>query len=114
MQTRHSAQLPRLPSCPARASTGSAATGRKTLALRLDVTLESEVEAATDRALSEFGHLDILVNNAGNVTSTPDTASFEKRPLKLWQETLADARYGRLYGSIWHPCDLHQPGRLAK
>jgi NAD(P)-dependent dehydrogenase (short-subunit alcohol dehydrogenase family) len=67
----------------------ASATGRRTMGLQLDVTLEAEVEAATDQVLSEFGRLDILVNNAGNVTSTPDTAPFEKRPLKLWQETIA-------------------------
>ena len=41
------------------------AAGRRALAVRADVTAESEVRAMLDRALETFGRLDILVNNAG-------------------------------------------------
>ena len=41
------------------------AAGRRALAVRADVTAESEVRAMMDRALETFGRLDILVNNAG-------------------------------------------------
>jgi len=64
------------------------ATGQRAIPLQLDVTVESQVEAAAARVLSEFGHIDILVNNSGNVRSTPDTAPFEKRSLKLWQDAI--------------------------
>lgn len=65
-----------------------ASTGRKVLPVRLDVTVELEVKNLVDNVFSEFGHIDILVNNAGNLISNPDTAPFEKRPLKLWQEVI--------------------------
>ena len=55
---------------------------------KLDVSVELEVENVVDQVLAEFGRIDILVNNAGNVTSTPDTAPFERRPLELWQEVI--------------------------
>ena len=64
------------------------ATGRTTLPLACDVRLEDQVAPTVDAVLEKFGRLDILVNNAGNVSSTPDNAPFEKRPLKLWQETI--------------------------
>lgn len=64
------------------------ATGRKVLPLQLDVRFEEQVECMVDRVLAEFGHIDILVNNSGNVTSTPETAPLEKRPLELWQEVI--------------------------
>lgn len=58
------------------------------LGVHLDVREENQVEAAVERVLDAFGRVDILVNNAGNVTSTPETAPFEKRPLEQWLETL--------------------------
>jgi NAD(P)-dependent dehydrogenase (short-subunit alcohol dehydrogenase family) len=63
-------------------------TGRTALPLACDVRFEDQVEPAVDAVLEKFGTLDILINNAGNVTSTPDSAPFEKRPLELWQETV--------------------------
>lgn len=63
-------------------------TGRKVLPLALDVKCEADVERMVDAVLSEFKHIDILVNNAGNVTSTPQNAPFEIRPLELWKEVI--------------------------
>ncbi|HEY3328821.1 MAG TPA: sorbitol-6-phosphate dehydrogenase [Capsulimonadaceae bacterium] len=40
-------------------------TGRKTLALKADVTSETEMAAAVDAVVRAFGKLDILVANAG-------------------------------------------------
>ncbi len=64
------------------------ATSRATLALALDVSDEAQVKAAIEAVLARFGRLDILVNNAGNVSSTPDTAPFEKRSLEAWTDVL--------------------------
>jgi NAD(P)-dependent dehydrogenase (short-subunit alcohol dehydrogenase family) len=63
-------------------------TGRKVLAFELDVRNEEQVKSVIENVISEFNRIDILINNAGNVTSTPDNAPFEKRPLKLWQEVI--------------------------
>jgi 3-oxoacyl-[acyl-carrier protein] reductase len=41
------------------------ALGRRAVALRLDVSLADEVEAAVRRAESDLGPVDILINNAG-------------------------------------------------
>jgi NAD(P)-dependent dehydrogenase (short-subunit alcohol dehydrogenase family) len=64
------------------------ATGRAVLAVALEVSEESRVIAAVDAVLARFGRIDILVNNAGNVTSTPESAPFEKRSLKDWMNTI--------------------------
>ena len=42
-----------------------AALGRRSVAIRCDVSRAAEVEAMRDRVLQEFGRIDILVNNAG-------------------------------------------------
>src|SRR5712692_5998535 len=39
--------------------------GRKSIAVKVDVTDESEVAAMAARAMKEFGRIDILCNNAG-------------------------------------------------
>lgn len=41
------------------------ALGRKALALKVDVTNRTDVEAMVKRTVAEFGKIDILVNNAG-------------------------------------------------
>jgi len=41
------------------------ALGRRALALRVDLTQQSQVEQAVAKVLAEFGQIDILVNNAG-------------------------------------------------
>jgi NAD(P)-dependent dehydrogenase (short-subunit alcohol dehydrogenase family) len=64
------------------------ATGRAVLPLQLEVADERQVIAAVDAAIARFGRIDILVNNAGNVTSTPESAPFEKRSLADWQNTI--------------------------
>lgn len=43
----------------------AAETGRRTLAVKADVTKEDDVSALMDAALSSFGRLDIVVSNAG-------------------------------------------------
>lgn len=40
-------------------------TGRRSLAIKVDVTDEEQVSALVDRTVSEFGQLDIMVSNAG-------------------------------------------------
>jgi 3-hydroxybutyrate dehydrogenase len=47
------------------AASAIAAQGAQALGVRCDVTRESELGAALDRATAAFGRLDILVNNAG-------------------------------------------------
>jgi NAD(P)-dependent dehydrogenase (short-subunit alcohol dehydrogenase family) len=42
--------------------------GRKALAVKVDVTKPSEVNAMVEKAIKEFGKIDILVNNAGAST----------------------------------------------
>ena len=44
------------------------ASGRKALALKVDVTRSAEVNNAVKVALHKFGRIDILVNNAGGCT----------------------------------------------
>ena len=41
------------------------ALGRKAIAIRTNVAIESEVQEMVKKALAEFGKIDILVNNAG-------------------------------------------------
>jgi NAD(P)-dependent dehydrogenase (short-subunit alcohol dehydrogenase family) len=48
-----------------------AATGQRGLALTLDVTNTTSVQAATDRLVSEFGRIDILVNCHGVTKRAP-------------------------------------------
>ena len=43
----------------------AASTGRKIVAIQLDVSNSSSSKAMAEQAIKEFEHIDILVNNAG-------------------------------------------------
>lgn len=46
-------------------------TGRKTIAVNVDVSKKDEVQGMVNKALESFGRVDILVNNAGIFRSAP-------------------------------------------
>jgi NAD(P)-dependent dehydrogenase (short-subunit alcohol dehydrogenase family) len=60
-------------------------TGRRALALEMDVTQKAQVRAAMERAVAEFGRLDILVNNAGILGPT---TSLVDTPEEEWDRCL--------------------------
>jgi NAD(P)-dependent dehydrogenase (short-subunit alcohol dehydrogenase family) len=60
-----------------------AATLKKSLALRIDITDEPEVRAGVAATLEQFGRLDILVNNAG-VNSLAHRVTIEDYPVEEW------------------------------
>jgi sorbitol-6-phosphate 2-dehydrogenase len=60
------------------------ATGRRTLALAVDVTDEAQVAALVDRTVATFGRLDIMVANAGIVLSGP----LEEFDLARWRKVV--------------------------
>ncbi len=53
------------------------------LALRMDVTRNAEVEAGIDEVLQAFGRLDILVNNAG-VNTLHHRVNIDQFPIEEW------------------------------
>lgn len=62
----------------------SQATGRKTLAIKCDVTKKDEVENLARQTVEKFGRLDILVNNAGIYQPKPFLELSEEE----WDRTL--------------------------
>jgi len=52
--------------------------GRRALAVRCDVTKESDVQAVVARVLKEFSHIDILVNNAGTGQRVVETVDLDE------------------------------------
>ena len=60
------------------------ATGRRTLALAVDVTVEDQVAALIDQTLENFGRLDILVANAGIVIAGP----VDEMDLDRWRKVI--------------------------
>jgi 3-oxoacyl-[acyl-carrier protein] reductase len=61
------------------------ALGRRSLALRCDVTNRDEVEATVARAVDELGSVDILVNNAGTLDHV---GQFADQAPELWERDL--------------------------
>jgi len=60
-------------------------TGRRAMALKMDVTDRQGVFDGVARASKEMGRVDILVNNAGTVDHV---ARFEKQSIELWERDL--------------------------
>jgi 3-oxoacyl-[acyl-carrier protein] reductase len=61
------------------------ALGRRSLALRCDVTDRDQVAAAVGRAVQELGAVDILVNNAGTLDHV---GQFHDQRPELWERDL--------------------------
>src|SRR2546429_498446 len=55
--------------------------GRRSVALKMDVTNREQVKSVIDQVVKEFGSLDILVNNAGTLDHM---ASVENQADNLW------------------------------
>jgi NAD(P)-dependent dehydrogenase (short-subunit alcohol dehydrogenase family) len=68
--------------------------GGKAAFFRHDVTSESDWEAATAKAVEEFGGLDIVVNNAG----MGDLKTIEDTTLEEWNRTVAIDQTGVFLG----------------
>jgi sorbitol-6-phosphate 2-dehydrogenase len=62
----------------------AAVTGRRTLALAVDVTDEAQVEAMVQRTVEHFGRLDLLVANAGIVLAGP----VDELDLTRWRQVV--------------------------
>ncbi len=56
--------------------------GRKSMAIKADITQVSEVKAMVEAAIKKFGRIDILVNNAGRTTAP---MPFVNTPEKNWE-----------------------------
>jgi 3-oxoacyl-[acyl-carrier protein] reductase len=59
--------------------------GRRSAAIKCDVTDRGQVDAAVARVVDEFGTLDILVNNAGTLDHA---AQFHNQSPELWERDL--------------------------
>ena len=70
------------------------AAGHRAAFFRHDVTSEADWEAATAKAVEEFGGLDILVNNAG----MGDVKAIEDTTLEEWDRTVAIDQTGVFLG----------------
>jgi len=70
------------------------ALGRRSLAIKADVTKVAEVKEMVKKALEKFGRIDILVNNAGRTTKpTP----FVDTPEENWEKVFNLNLYGVFY-----------------
>ena len=60
-----------------------AETGAKAIAITMDVTSQSDIDAAVAQVRKEFGRLDMLVNTAGVISP----AELESLDLAVWRKT---------------------------
>ena len=68
-------------------------SGGKALAVKVDVTVDSDLKALVDRTMTEFGRIDILVNNAGALGGQPKFLESEPDELDFFYRTNLRAPY---------------------
>ena len=68
--------------------------GRRALAIRTDVSKDSDVEALAGDAVAEMGHVDLVMNNAGVVLGGP----IEKISMSDWEWILGINLFGVIRG----------------
>jgi NAD(P)-dependent dehydrogenase (short-subunit alcohol dehydrogenase family) len=69
-------------------ATAAAAKSPGAIAMRMDVTNRTEIDAAIEGTLAEFGRLDILVNNAG-VNTAKHRVTIDEFPREEWDRIIA-------------------------
>jgi 3-oxoacyl-[acyl-carrier protein] reductase len=82
--------------------------GGNALAIQVDVSDKSAVDAMAARALSEFGSIDILINNAA-IFSTLTMKPFDEIPLDEWNKVQAVNSTG-----VFLCCQAVAPAMKAK
>jgi len=87
------------------------ALGRRSLALKMDVTNREQVKAVVDQVVKDFGSLDVLVNNAGTLDHV---ATIEKQQDALWDRDLKVNLTGAYNCSkaVWPHMRERQWGRI--
>ena len=87
------------------------AMGRRSAALKMDVTNRDQVKAVVDQVVKDFGSLDILVNNAGTLDHV---ATIDKQQDALWDRDLKVNLTGAYNCSkaVWPHMRERQWGRI--
>ena len=87
------------------------AMGRRSAAVKMDVTNRDQVKAVVDQVVKDFGSLDILVNNAGTLDHV---AAIEKQQDALWDRDLKVNLTGAYNCSkaVWPHMRERQWGRI--
>jgi 2-hydroxycyclohexanecarboxyl-CoA dehydrogenase len=102
------------------------ALGRKTAAIKVDITKKAETDEAAKKAIAEFDHIDILVNTAGRasgirtfIKSTPEDWDIDvninfrgtMNMLHSFLPHMLSRKYGKIVNFSTHAAD--QPTGLA-
>lgn len=94
------------PAAEASAARIAAATGRRVLALPVDVTDETQVRGLFDRAVSEFGRVDLAVANAAILIAEP----IAEADAGKWRAVMNVNLFGNFL-TFKHACRVMKPRR---
>jgi 3-oxoacyl-[acyl-carrier protein] reductase len=86
--------------------------GRRSLALRCDVTDRAQVGAAVERVVAELGSVDILINNAATLDHV---GQFHDQSIELWERDLRVNLTGSFNcaQAVWPHMKDRQWGRIV-
>lgn len=95
----------------ARAQTSAADIGECALAVHMDVTDPTSIEAAVASTVQAFGHIDILINNAAQFTAAPITEITRQEYARVFDINVAGTLF-TLQAVAQHMIDRGIKGRI--